>query len=290
VPLARYEAPPRAAPSPAPTPWTSEPPQTFVPDAIGKPLKLPNGQRCQAFRDLPSMDYTVNTLVRDACLRIPDGTTIRVRDGVTLAIVATSGLFVGTNVTFDAKGGRGRRGGRAAFASIAFEPATDAEIQALCVDHGNRCACPTNEASLAPIRGRSGDTGLRGGSLHLVAAELVSPGKLVGLTIDLSGGVGGPPGDSGTQQCARGKWRCASETCSAGTLPGAPGPSGSLFLAFTKTAATVVLERMTFALATAGADSAIVTGGDAVQSDPFAALEARAIQEGWQRQAGEARY
>src|SRR6185369_12517533 len=102
---------------------------------------------------------TVSTLIRDACIEIPNDTTVAVREGATLAIVATNGLLVGRNVTFAAKGTGGLRGDRAEFASVSWNPSTDAEIRAVCTDHGNQCPCPSDESSLASIRGHAGHAG-----------------------------------------------------------------------------------------------------------------------------------
>ena len=290
-------ATPRApAPSsvPAPvaggTPWRSDVLTTQVPELRGKPLTLQPGEHCKTFRNLPSLSYATNTLVEDACLRIPNDTVIEVRDGVTLAIVATSGLYVGKNVTFDAKGTRGRRGNRAAFASISYSPATDAEIQALCVDHGNRCACPNDESSLATIRGQAGAGGSPGGTVRVIAGELFSPSKLAGFGLDVSGGSGGPPGDSGTLDCARGQLRCSSAVCSAGALSGPAGQPGGFFAALGGTVAVAAMERMAAALGPANSGNAVVAGPGTDLSPEAARLDAEAIQKGWQRSAGDVPY
>jgi hypothetical protein len=267
--------------------WTDAAQTTQVPERRGKPLTLPSGERCKTFRNLPSLSYTASTLVEDACLRIPNDTVIEVRDGATLAIVATSGLSVGKNVTFDAKGTRGRRGDRAAFASVRYSPASDAEIQALCADQGSRCPCPSLEHSQQMIRGRQGASGLPGGNVRLVAQELLSPSQLAGLAIDVSGGSGGPPGDSGTQECWRGMLRCSSSVCSAGAASGPRGLEGRVFVALSGIVHPTSIDRVKAALGPTASTDAVLVGRAVMVKDQLASLDAEAIQKGWQRRAGE---
>jgi hypothetical protein len=236
---------------------------------------------------LPSQTYTTSTLIKDACLKIPSGTTIEVRDGATLAIVATSELFIGKNVVFDAKGTRGRRGDRAEFAAVGYVAASDAEIQALCVNHGNRCPCPNKPDALAPIRGQAGSGGSAGGSIHLVAGQLVSPSRLAGFSIDTSGGPGGPPGDSGSQQCLRGELRCSSEVCSSGVVAGATGPKGSVFFAMGGAVAAAVRERVTASFGAVAPEDEIALGSSADVAGKVSALDALAIEMGWARRSGD---
>jgi hypothetical protein len=294
APMAPVTADPPAAPTtaaePSGVPWTANAQTTQVPERQGKPLSLPRGERCKTFRNLPSLSYSLNTLVEDACLRIPNDTVIEVKNGVTLAIVATSGLSVGKNVTFDAKGARGRRGDRAAFASVRYSPASDAEIQALCVDHGNRCACPLVEPSMTMVRGLPGASGLPGGNVRVIAEELVSPTQLTGFAIDVSGGAGGPPGDSGTQECWRGPFRCSSVACSAGAASGGHGLEGRAFVALGGTVHPSAVERVKSALGSSASSDALVVGKGVTVADQLAALDAEAIQKGWQRRAGEESY
>jgi hypothetical protein len=282
-------APAPAAPAASGVPWTASAQTTQVPERRGKPLTLPSGVRCKTFRNLPSLSYTVNTLVEDACLRIPNDAVIEVRNGATLAIVATSGLSIGKNVTFDAKGARGRRGDRAAYASIRYSPASDAEIQALCVEHGNRCACPSADPSQSMLRGQPGASGLPGGNVRVIAQELVAPSQLAGLAIDVSGGAGGPPGDSGTQECWRGTLRCSSTVCSAGAHSGAGGSEGRAFVALGGSLHPRAVANVKSALG-AGDASALLLGAGVTVADRLAALDAEAIQQGWQRRAGEESY
>jgi hypothetical protein len=284
-----------AAPAPAASaasgvPWTASAQTTQVPERRGKPLRLPSDARCKTFRNLPSLSYTVNTLVEDACLKIPNDAVIEVRNGATLAIVATSGLSIGKNVSFDAKGARGRRGDRAEYASIRYSPASDTEIHALCVEHGNRCACPSMDPSQRMIRGRPGASGLPGGNVRVIARELLAPSQLAGLTIDVSGGAGGPPGDSGTQECWRGTLRCSSPVCSAGAHSGAGGTEGRVFVALGGSVPPTAVANVKSALGSRDAGGALLLGAGVTVADQLAALDAEAIQQGWQRRAGEESY
>ncbi len=266
--------------------WKTDARSAFVPEIQGAPVKMAGGEHCKTFRRLPTLRFTEDTLISDACLMIPDNTIIGVRDGVTLAIVATNGLSLGKNVIFDARGTRGRRGKRATFASIAFNPPTDREIQALCVDDGNRCACPTAEGSLAAIRGHTGENGSPGGKLLLVAAELLSPSKLSGFGIDVSGGSGGPPGESGINECARGSVRCASPACSAGVEFGATGTNGNAVVAIGGAMPAEATERIKAASVRPESTTLVFDAPAGTFPTKAAELDRRAVVEGWQRRAG----
>lgn len=276
-----------ATEQPAGLAWKVAAAPTRVPEFQGKSVTLAKGARCTVFRALPSLNYTTNTLVRDACIRIPNGTTVEVREGATLAIVATSELFIGKDVVFDAKGSRGGRGARAEFAALGYAATTDAEIQALCVDQGNRCPCPTDSGALATIRGKPGADGTPGGSIRLIAGALLSPSRLAGFQIDTSGGVGGPPGDSGTQECGRGQLRCSSEACSAGALSGATGPRGSVFVSIGGSSAAAARGRLTASLGTPAPADAIALGTDTDVAARVAELDTLAVQKGWVRRAAD---
>jgi len=281
---------PVAAPSARGVAWSASAQPQQVPEFQGTPLSLPPGARCATFRNLPSTTYSTNTLVKDACLRIPDGTTIEVRAGTTLVIVATTELYVGKNVVFDAKGSRGNRGERARFASISHAAASEVEIRELCVEHGNRCACPSDAASLSSIQGHAGADGTAGGVIRLIAGALVSPSRLTGFAIDVSGGFGGPPGDSGSQECSRGELRCSSAACAGGVLAGANGPRGGVFLAVGGALPGATVERLKASVGRADSDGSVALGSEANVSAHVAEVDTEAIQKGWQRHAGEVAY
>lgn len=270
--------------------WSDSAQPTGVPEFQGKPLTLPAGAHCRTFRDLPSTTYTTSTLVKDACLRIPSGTVVTVRGGATLAIVATTGLFIGKGVVLDAAGSRGRRGDRSQFATIDYRPASDSEVQALCVEQGNRCACPSSEASLAAIRGRTGAAGTPGGTIQLIAGELRSPSRLAGLAIDVSGGPGGPPGDSGRQECSRGEIHCLSAVCDEGAGSGANGPPGAIVVAMGGAVAGAASGQVKALRGATRPGDSIALGAGANVSARIAELDAEAIQKGWQRRSGEEPY
>jgi hypothetical protein len=245
------------------------------------------GERCRTFRRLPAKRFTVSTLVQDACLRIPNETTIEVQEGATLAIIATNGLSLGTQVVFNARGARGLRGNRAQFASIYLDASTDQEIRALCVDEGNRCACPTGNPALSSIRGRAGGPGAPGGTLHLISPELVSAPRVTGLGMDVSGGTGGPAGESGTRECTRGAVQCASPACSAGVGSGPDGADGSVFLSLGGEGSAGAVQRMMLTTTPPRAVVIVPLEVDAALREQFKKLEDQAIKEGWQRRSGE---
>jgi len=287
TPLYPTPSPPASQASGAP--WRSDAPSSIVPELEGSPIAMAAGAHCKKFRRLPSVRYTVSTLVRDACIEIPNGATVAVLEGATLAIVATNGLLVGRNMTFAAKGSGGRRGDRADFASVPWTPSTDSEIRSVCVDHGDQCRCPSNESSLAPIRGHAGHSGSAGGSLSLIAGELLSPSKLSGFGIDVSGGAGGPPGDSGAEECVRGQVRCLSPACSAGVLAGVNGVNGDVFISLGGSKPDLAMDRMRTATVPAGVITTAVVDGTTTLADG-AALVDRAIHEGWERRSGTDEY
>ncbi|HTA91329.1 MAG TPA: hypothetical protein VK745_17205 [Polyangiaceae bacterium] len=294
-PVAVAQVPtPQATPEPAPkasgAAWSSMPPSSEVVAVEGKPAVMALGAPCKTFRRLPASPYLKDTLIVDACLEIPSNTTVEVHDGVTLAIVATNGLLLGRNVVFSASGSGGRRGARAQFASIPFNPSTDAEIQALCVERGNQCACPNGGASLPSIRGQSGGGGSPGGSVRLIASELISPSKLSGFGVDVSGGAGGPQGESGTQECARGSIRRSSPACAAGLSSGSAGATGQLFVALGGSNGAASMQRMKAATVPADPSAAAFLDLGASLTDRISELNAEALQKGWQRRSGEEPY
>jgi hypothetical protein len=275
----------QAPPAPNTTPWTSGERSTRVEERQGDPLGMEPGAHCTEYRRLPSLTYAISTLIQDSCLEIPSDTTVEVRDGATLVIVATNGLLVGKNVRLDGRGAGGHRGRRSAFASIQREVGSDAEIQALCVVQGNRCTCSSD--SREEIQGRPGEAGAPGGSVRIIASQLVLSDKLNGFASDLSGGQGGPPGDSGSQECRRGEVHCSSPPCSAGTTFGAPGPPGELILAVGAGTSAESLARLQARARPVG--SLTITDGGASLQQRALELDQEARQKGWQRRAGRPR-
>lgn len=281
VPMSPTE-PPLAPSATGVTPWPAIARSTLIEERQGQPVNMKEGVRCQVYRELPSLRYSENTLVQDACLAIPGGALVEVAGGVTLVIVATNGLRLGKDVTFDAKGASGRRGARAPFASIRRQIGTEAEINALCVDRGNQCECPTPAmASLDAIRGRAGEQGSPGGSIHIVVGALVT---LTGFASDVSGGVGGPPGDSGTQECARGDVRCTSPACSAGAGFGPAGPPGKVVLSIGGVASAAATAWTIAHTTPSGALSVVEPGPSLLER--AAELDNEAVQRGFQRRSG----
>jgi hypothetical protein len=273
---------PPALPLASATPWPSGERSTRVEERQGDPLSMEPGERCVTYRRLPSLSYGLSTLVQDACIEIPNDATLEVHDGATLVIVATNGLRVGKNVRLNARGSGGHRGRRSAYANLRREIGSDAEIQALCVEHGNRCTCPTT--SPEAILGQPGEAGSPGGNVRLFVGQLLLSDGLNGFVSDLSGGQGGPPGDSGTQECQRGEVRCSSPACSAGSTFGAPGPAGSLIVAIAGGATGVPIARLSARTTPSGALIVAEVGPSLLQR--AVELDQEAMQKGWQRRAG----
>ncbi|HEX2732019.1 MAG TPA: hypothetical protein VHM70_10445 [Polyangiaceae bacterium] len=277
---------PQPAASGATEAWGSAPRASLVPEMRGKPVAMNSGEPCKTYRSLPSLHYSDDTLVQDACLAIPNDTKIEVRAGATLAIVATNGLMLGRNVVFDAVGARGHRGGRAPFASLSFDANSDAEIRSLCLDHGNQCACPSDASSLGAIRGHTGEAGSAGGSVRLIAGSLILPSKLTGLAIDVSGGMGGPAGESGTRRCVRGDLGCSSPVCSAGVLGGASGNAGNVSVVLGQAPSMEVAKHLSGATIPSDAAAPLIVESSSALLERTADLNRLALQEGWQRTAG----
>jgi hypothetical protein len=140
------------------------------------------------------------------------------------------------------------------------------------------------------IRGKAGASGSPGGSIYLVAGELASPSGLAGFRIDTSGGLGGPPGDSGALDCQRGPLRCSSDACSAGVPSGPVGPRGRVFVTMRGAVAKVARARLEASLGAVESENAMALGDEADVGARAAELDALAIQKGWTRHAGEESY
>jgi hypothetical protein len=268
--------------------WSSAAPASEVSEIEGERVVLGPTEHCKKYRRLPAVQFAKDTLVEDACLEIPQGTQIEVRDGATLAIIATNGLMIGKNVVFSAKGRSGTRGPRGEFASIAYTPATESEIQTLCVERGDACACPSDESSLAGLRGRAGGDGSPGGSVRLMAGELLSPSNLSGFAIDVTGGAAGPSGESGVRMCTRGALRCASPACAGGIPAATSGANGQVVVAFGGVKGAAFMQRAQAAAVPMHAAPAFEPSP--TLTEQTAAVDAEAIQKGWQRRSGEDPY
>ncbi len=263
-------------------------PDNVVAEVEGTRLVLAAGERCKKYRSLPGLQFAKDTLVKDACIELPDNAVIAVMDGATLAIVATNGLRIGRNVVFRAKGHSGNRGARGRFATVAYTPATDREIQALCSNGADACACPSDEATLSVLRGQGGSNGSAGGSLRLLAAELVSPSNLTGFRVDVSGGDAGPPGESGVRECTRGSVSCASAAC-AGDVPiASAGADGRVVVSFSGEKGEAFADAVRAAVTPANVSSELARASTLVEQT--ATIDAEALQKGWQRRSGEDPY
>lgn len=261
--------------------------ETRQPAVSGIPKSMELGQRCVTFRTLPILEFHRNTLILDACLEIPSNTTIVVQSGVTLGIVAVNGLRVGRNVKFRATGLQGARGNRADFGTVTYTPDTDAQINAACVDDGNRCACPVDTSNASAILGHAGGNGSAGGSVRLVVGNLVAPAQLAGLKFDVSGGRGGPPGESGRQNCMRGNTQCISQSCSAGASNGTQGVSGSVFVALAGSQREKLLQLFGAACSPSDAATFVPIASNEVLQTEVSALNDTAYRNDWDRRSGQ---
>lgn len=264
------------------TPWSSGERSTRVEERQGDPVSMLPGERCTAYRRLPGSSYAVSTVIQDACLEIPSDTIVEVRDGATLVIVATNSLKIGKDVQLNARGAGGHRGRRSPFANVERQVDSEAEIRALCIEHGNRCTCPAPLPEA--IQGKSGEAGSPGGNVRIVAGQLLLTEKLNIFASDVSGGPGGPPGDSGTQECRRGEVRCSSPACSGGAVFGTPGPAGNLTVEIgSGMSATSIAQLKAH---TTPASALIVADLGPSILERAVELDREAMQKGWQRRAG----
>lgn len=268
------------------TAWETQA-ETRHPATSGIPKSMELGKHCETFRTLPILEYHRNTLIQDACLELPSNTTIVVQSGVTLGIVATNGLRIGRNVKFSARGLQGARGNRADFGTVTYTPETDAQIKAACIDDGNRCTCPVGTANATAILGHDGGNGSSGGSVRLVVGSLVSPAQLASLKFDVNGGRGGPPGESGRQNCVRGHTQCISSTCSAGASNGAQGVSGSVFIALAGSQREKQLQLFSAACSPSDAATFVPIGDNELLQKEVSALNDTAYRNDWDRRSGQ---
>ena len=270
--------------------WLSQAESHWTSTVKSKPVTMAPGQRCVTFRTLPLLEFPRNTLIEDACLEIPSNTSIVVQGGVTLGIVATNGLRLGKNVTFGANGAQGRQGDRADFESITYTPNSDVEISAVCVDNGNRCTCPSGDANAAAIRGHTGGAGVPGGFVRLVSANLVSGTQLKGFAIDVTGGIGGPPGESGRRNCQRGTIRCASIGCSVGASKGAQGADGRVTIALGGALPTLLFRSLIGSTTPTNALTVVQLPSRTALETEVEKLNEEAFNAAWDRRAGQDGY
>lgn len=271
--------------------WGSRAESRTAASITGNPVIMASGARCSKYRSLPAAEFYRNTLIQDACLELPSNTIIMVQGGVTLGIVATHGLRIGKNVRFDAMGTQGIRGRRADFQAVTLTPDTDAQIHATCVENGNRCSCPVGNASATAIRGHGGGAGSPGGRVRLIIGRLVSPEQLVGLNFDVTGGRGGPAGESGRQDCIRGNIKCSSDSCSDGATDGIRGVDGSIHIALGGSSKTdKLLGVLGRSCVPSDATTVVPLASEVELQTEVRALNDMAYQNDWDRRSGQRSY
>lgn len=190
-------------------------------DAVITPAPPP----CSTYRHLPSR-VARNTVIEDACLDVPAGTTVRLGQDVHLIIIATRELRLGANARIDARGGPGGRGAPADRAVEAWAPAPPDEAgQIACACGGHACASGWSRCTaegMPQLAGHRGEPGGAGGRVDIVARAITIG---AGATIDVSGGAGGAAGASGRVECAWQATRCAVTAPDEGR--GTSGADGS---------------------------------------------------------------
>lgn len=168
-----------------------------------EPSSIPS-QPCATFKKLPMTTFSKDTVVEDDCLEVPPSTKIRVEQGVHLIIIARKQLQLGNSATLDAMGGTPtQKGPDAPITETVWKPSGgDEGEQVACVCRGTHCrpgwGGPCRASEDPGLRGRKGLPGLAGGDVRIVARELIVGN---GVVVNISGGSGGPPGNSGRTRC-----------------------------------------------------------------------------------------
>jgi hypothetical protein len=177
------------------------------------------------FKKLPLTSFAKNSVVEDDCLEIA-GTTITLQQGVNLILIAHSQLKLNNGTKISAKGtvgGAGENSKTNAISWIPSKPDQDEKIHCACKDTNCRDGwghCSANGHS--DLTGGRGKPGLPGGNVTIVAREIVLGGTV---GVDVSGGGGGPPGQSGHVDCKWNGLQCSSPAAGNGGT-GDPGLAG----------------------------------------------------------------
>lgn len=177
------------------------------------------------YRRLPRTTINDDLAVEDDCLLIPRGTTVTIAPGKRLSLIALRGLSIQDDTHFVSTGAKGTQGKPAAQMEIKWEPSSDhQDDDARCICQGTNCTdgmtmgCKMGAAETAALTGKKGNPGEAAGNLTIIAFHL-NVGKNVG--IELNGGPGGEPGQSGTGRCG-----FSSVWCNAPAVVGEVGDPG----------------------------------------------------------------
>jgi len=147
-----------------------------------------------------------------------------------LVVLATRKLRIGDGAKIVGRGQSGAAGADAQVKSKDWTPEEpDQAGKIYCACRGSRCKPgweQCNAGNDPELRGGRGGAGRRGASIFVVARELIVGS---GVSIDVSGGLGGAAGASGHVECRYGGTQCASAPAtSAGDGEG--GATGTITL------------------------------------------------------------
>jgi hypothetical protein len=165
---------------------------------------------CPAFTKVPTR-IERSTIVEGPCIEITEGATVAIAQDMNLVIVATRKLRIGDGAKIVGRGAKGASGTAARTATKDWAPAAPNQSEKInCACRGAHCR-PGWESCSADndeeLRGGRGGRGRRGASVVMVAREFVVG---AGLSIDVSGGLGGEAGTSGRAFCRYGGMECSS--------------------------------------------------------------------------------
>lgn len=165
---------------------------------------------CPAFTKVPSR-IERDTIVEGPCIEITQGATVTIAQDKNLVVVATRKLRIGDGAKIVGRGASGAPGAAARTSAKDWAPAAPNQSEKInCACRGLRCKPGWESCSAGndeELRGGRGGPGRRGAGVVMVARELIVGS---GVSIDVSGGLGGEAGSSGHVECRYGGIQCAS--------------------------------------------------------------------------------
>ena len=195
---------------------TSAPAEIVKDDPVADAWKTGGGDEylkaadCPSFRKVPS-HIEQNTIVEGPCIEIPAGVTVTIAQDKNLVIVATRKFRIGDGVKIVGRGQSGAAGADAQVKSKDWTPdEPDQAGKIFCACRSSRCKPgwqPCSAGNDPELRGGRGGAGRRGANIFVVARELIVGS---GVSVDVSGGLGGSAGASGHVDCRYGGTQCTS--------------------------------------------------------------------------------
>ncbi len=165
---------------------------------------------CPAFTKVPPR-IERSTIVEGPCIEIAPGATVTIAQDMNLVVVATRKLRIGDGAKIVGRGAKGTPGAAARSATKDWAPSAPNQSEKInCACRGVRCKPGWESCSAGTdeeLRGGRGGRGRRGAGVVLVARELIVGS---GVSIDVSGGLGGEAGTSGRVECRYGGMECSS--------------------------------------------------------------------------------